>query len=105
MMQGEPARHIIVGIGSNLPDAAGHTPWLTCQAATTALRGLPGCRLVAISGWYQSPAWPPPAQPDSITSAQPDYINGAVLLSGALWTWGATVLALRGNLLEALRNE
>ncbi len=30
---------------------------------------------------------------------------GAVLLSGALWTWGATVLALRGNLLEALRNE
>ncbi len=30
---------------------------------------------------------------------------GAVLLSGGLWTWGATVLALRGNLLEALRNE
>jgi putative ABC transport system permease protein len=30
---------------------------------------------------------------------------GAVLVSGALWTWGATVLALRGNLLEALRNE
>ncbi len=30
---------------------------------------------------------------------------GAVLLSGAVWTWGATVLALRGNLLEALRNE
>jgi ABC-type antimicrobial peptide transport system permease subunit len=30
---------------------------------------------------------------------------GAVLLNGALWTWGATRLALRGELLEALRNE
>jgi len=27
-----------------------------------------------------------------------------VLVSGALWTWGATVLALRGRLLDALRN-
>ena len=30
---------------------------------------------------------------------------GAVLLNGALWTWLATRYALRGNLLEALRNE
>ena len=30
---------------------------------------------------------------------------GAVLVSGALWTWGATVLALRGNLIESLRSE
>jgi len=29
----------------------------------------------------------------------------AVLVSGALWTWLATTLALRGRLLEALRNE
>ncbi len=29
----------------------------------------------------------------------------AVLLNGALWTWAATNYALRGNLLEALRNE
>jgi ABC-type antimicrobial peptide transport system permease subunit len=29
----------------------------------------------------------------------------AVLASGALWTWAATQLALRGNLLNALRNE
>ena len=29
----------------------------------------------------------------------------AVVLSGALWTWFATVLALRGPLLAALRNE
>ena len=30
---------------------------------------------------------------------------GAVLASGALWTWAATQLALRGKLLDALRNE
>jgi putative ABC transport system permease protein len=30
---------------------------------------------------------------------------GAVLLNGALWTWLATRLALRGDLLAALRNE
>ena len=29
----------------------------------------------------------------------------AVLISGALWTWLATALALRGRLLDALRNE
>jgi len=29
----------------------------------------------------------------------------AVLLNGAFWTWGATRYALRGNLLDALRNE
>ncbi len=30
---------------------------------------------------------------------------GAVLANGALWTWLATRFALRGNLLDALRNE
>jgi hypothetical protein len=30
---------------------------------------------------------------------------GAVLVSGALWTWLAAALALRGRLLDALRNE
>jgi len=30
---------------------------------------------------------------------------GAVLLNGVVWTWLATGLALRGNLVEALRNE
>ena len=29
----------------------------------------------------------------------------AVLASGFLWTWGATLLALRGPLLDALRSE
>jgi putative ABC transport system permease protein len=30
---------------------------------------------------------------------------GAVLANGLIWTWAATRLAMRGNLLEALRNE
>jgi putative ABC transport system permease protein len=30
---------------------------------------------------------------------------GAILASGLLWTWAATQLALRGRLLDALRNE
>jgi ABC-type antimicrobial peptide transport system permease subunit len=30
---------------------------------------------------------------------------GAVLINGALWTWAATRLAVRGDLLKALRNE
>jgi ABC-type antimicrobial peptide transport system permease subunit len=30
---------------------------------------------------------------------------GAVLVNGALWTWAATRLAVRGDLLRALRNE
>jgi ABC-type antimicrobial peptide transport system permease subunit len=30
---------------------------------------------------------------------------GAVLLSGAVWTWLAAAFALRGRLLDALRNE
>ena len=30
---------------------------------------------------------------------------GGVLLNGVLWTWVAIRYALRGNLLEALRNE
>jgi hypothetical protein len=30
---------------------------------------------------------------------------GGVLVSGVLWTWLASVVALRGELLEGLRNE
>ena len=65
---------IIIAIGSNLPDASGHGPRAVCRAAIEALRGLHGLRLLAVSRWYRSPAWPP--------SDQPDYINGAVLMDG-----------------------
>jgi len=67
---------MIIAIGSNLPDADGHRPLANCRAAVEALRGLPGCRIVAVSRWYRSAAWPP--------SDQPDYITGAVLLAGTL---------------------
>jgi hypothetical protein len=30
---------------------------------------------------------------------------GGVLLNGSVWTWLATLAALRGRLLDALRNE
>ena len=30
---------------------------------------------------------------------------GSVLVSGAVWTWLATLLALRGKIVEALRNN
>jgi hypothetical protein len=33
------------------------------------------------------------------------FTLGAVLVNGAAWTWLATRLALRGDLLAALRNE
>ena len=65
---------VIIAIGSNLPDAWGHGPRALCRAAIEALRGLHGLRLVAVSRWYRSPAWPP--------SDQPDYINGVVLMDG-----------------------
>jgi ABC-type antimicrobial peptide transport system permease subunit len=43
-------------------------------------------------------------------SAQLPFVSlgltlGAVLINGALWTWAATRLAVRGDLLKALRNE
>jgi ABC-type antimicrobial peptide transport system permease subunit len=43
-------------------------------------------------------------------SAQLPYASlaltlAAVLVNGALWTWAATRVALRGDLLAALRNE
>ena len=75
---------ILIAIGSNLPDLAGHHPRVLCQAAVEALRGLPGLRLLSVSRWYETSAWPP--------SDQPSYINGVALLTGAtdpVWLLGA----------------
>ena len=66
---------ILVAIGANLPGPLGRTPVETCDWALDRLAGLPGLRLVARSRWYRSSPVPP--------SGQPDYINGAVRLSGA----------------------
>ena len=73
-MTGGTTIPIIIAIGSNLADTAGRSPRLICQAAVEALRGLTGLRMVSVSRFYQSPAWPP--------SDQPDYVNAVVLLDG-----------------------
>ncbi|CAH2605016.1 2-amino-4-hydroxy-6-hydroxymethyldihydropteridinepyrophosphokinase [Rhodovastum atsumiense] len=67
---------ILVAIGANLPDAAGHPALVTCRAAAEALRSLPGLRLVTISSWYRTAPVPP--------SGQPDYINGVAALEGTI---------------------
>lgn len=67
---------ILIAIGANLPCPDGAHPLATCRAAAEALRGLPGLRLHAISHWYASA--PVPA------SAQPDFVNAAVLLQGRI---------------------
>jgi 2-amino-4-hydroxy-6-hydroxymethyldihydropteridine diphosphokinase len=67
-------RSIIVGIGANLPTAAGDLPQVTCARALEALRQLPQLQLVGASAWFQTSPIP--------VSDQPDYINGAVLLAG-----------------------
>ncbi|MBM3876784.1 MAG: FtsX-like permease family protein, partial [Verrucomicrobia bacterium] len=54
--------------------------------------------VVAVAPAVLSPTAPMPY--DSLT-----VTLGAVLASGAVWTWLATVFALRGRLLDALRSE
>jgi ABC-type lipoprotein release transport system permease subunit len=54
--------------------------------------------LVAVLPSLLAPGAQPPGASLALTLA-------AVLLNGALWTWVATVAALRGRLLDALRNE
>lgn len=65
---------ILVALGANLPDCEGQLPVETCRWAITQLRRLPGLQLRAVSRWFRTA--PEPA------SGQPDYINGAALLSG-----------------------
>lgn len=63
---------ILVAIGANLPGPGGATPLSTCRAAVSALAGLPGSRLVAVSRWYETEPVP--------RSDQPNYINGVARL-------------------------
>ena len=67
---------IVIAIGANLPAATGALPLATCRAAAESLRGLPNLRLVAQSPWYATAPIPP--------AEQPDYVNGAVRLDGAI---------------------
>jgi 2-amino-4-hydroxy-6-hydroxymethyldihydropteridine diphosphokinase len=65
---------ILIGIGSNLPDADGASPLATCRAAAAALDAIPGLRLVGLSRWFRTAPMPP--------SGQPDYTNGVARLRG-----------------------
>ena len=50
--------------------------------------------------------WPSLTTPDQgLPKGMLWVIVGAILISGLFWTWLATVIALRGKLLPALRNE
>jgi 2-amino-4-hydroxy-6-hydroxymethyldihydropteridine diphosphokinase len=71
-MEAAPA---IIGLGANLPAADGSSPLATCQRATASL----GPRMGTVrkrSSWYLSAPLPP--------SAQPWYVNGAVLVETRL---------------------
>lgn len=67
---------ILVAVGSNLPGPGGRSPLAICAWAVARLAAIEGLRLVAVSRWYRTPAWPP--------SDQPDYVNGVVRLAGGL---------------------
>jgi 2-amino-4-hydroxy-6-hydroxymethyldihydropteridine diphosphokinase len=63
---------ILIAIGANLPGPEGIFPLATCRMAVEALRDLPGLRLHAVSGWYETDPVPP--------SDQPPYVNGVARL-------------------------
>jgi len=63
---------ILIGIGANLPDPRNRTPLQTARWAATALDGLAGLRLRALSRWYLTQPVPP--------SGQPPYVNAVALL-------------------------
>lgn len=65
---------ILIALGANQPSAAG-PPAATLRAALAALEG-EGVRIVAVSRFYGSPAWPDPADPP--------YVNAVALVETAL---------------------
>ena len=52
---------ILIGLGANLPSFAGK-PAETLRAALARLKQL-GVKVLAVSSFYESPAWPDPADP------------------------------------------
>ena len=66
--------NILIGIGTNLPDAVGSPPLVIAERAAWSLARIPGLRLIALSRWYRSAPIPP--------SGQPPYVNGVALVSG-----------------------
>lgn len=66
---------ILVAIGANLPGRDGAAPLATCRAAAAALGELPGLRLAAVSGWWETAPEPP-------TPGTPWYVNGVARFEG-----------------------
>ena len=66
---------IILALGANLPHPRFGTPLAACEAALGELEGH-GIRVIKRSRWYRSSPLPP--------SAQPDYVNGVVVVETAL---------------------
>lgn len=52
---------ILLGLGANLPSAAG-PPAVTLRRALDRLEAL-GVNIVAVSSFYETPAWPDPSDP------------------------------------------
>lgn len=75
---------ILVAFGANLP-LDGQGPAVTITQALRALQS-EGLDLLAVSRLYRSPAFP--------AGAGPDYVNGAVQVSGAAASDVAALLAL-----------
>jgi 2-amino-4-hydroxy-6-hydroxymethyldihydropteridine diphosphokinase len=91
-MGAEPA---LVAIGANLPRAGGSGPLETCRWAVGRLAAIPGMRVVAVSGWWESAPIPP-------DPASPPYVNGVALLEGGI-TPEALLAALHAIEAEAGR--
>jgi 2-amino-4-hydroxy-6-hydroxymethyldihydropteridine diphosphokinase len=67
---------ILIGLGANLPAHGDEPPLATCRRAATALDGITGLRVAALSRWYETDPVPP--------SGQPPYVNGLARMEGEI---------------------
>ncbi len=79
------SRTVHLGLGSNVGD-----PLETLTAAVEVLHDIDGFAVVDVSGVYETPPWPPPDDPRSVT--QDPYMNMVVV--------GVTTLTPEGLLSE-----
>jgi 2-amino-4-hydroxy-6-hydroxymethyldihydropteridine diphosphokinase len=57
---------IVIGLGANVPSKCG-APAATLRAALARLESL-GLRILAVSSFYRTPAWPDPADPPFVNA-------------------------------------
>lgn len=75
---------VVLALGSNLPGGFGSSEILL-EAALRKLAAA-GLRILAVSPWWRSQAWPDPREPD--------YLNGVALVEPSLGPQGAIRLLL-----------